>query len=138
MTALVLALVAAAPAPKPAPKADHPLVGQWAVESHVVSGKQLPMPGKPPRVTISADRWLWSGRNEADSCVSVDPKKDPPQIDVWVPTQGDVPSVARGIYRLDGDTLTVCYTTSGDRPTAFASPPKSGVWLLTLKRIKAD
>lgn len=49
MTPLALALAAPAPKadPKPAAAVDHPLVGQWAVESHVVSGKQLPMPGKP-------------------------------------------------------------------------------------------
>jgi len=135
---LLLALILAAPAaksgPRPPPAADHPLVGEWVVESHVASGKPLPRFGKVERVTITRDRWKVTKESETESYLSLDPAKDPPQIDVWVSDQeGEVR--CRGIYKIDGDTLTVCHTLGPDRPTKFESLPKSGVYLLTLKRV---
>lgn len=134
---IVVTLIAAAPAPKDAPSppaAVNPLVGEWVVESHVASGKPLPRVGKAERVTITSDRWKVSKESEAESYLSVDATKDPPQIDVWVPDQdGEVR--CRGIYKLDGDTLTVSYTLGKDRPTKFESGPKSGQYLMTLKRL---
>ena len=136
---LVLALALAAPAPKDGPRpaaADHPLVGEWVVESHVGNGKPFPRFGKPERITITRDCWTVSKESVSESCLTLDPKKDPPHIDVWVPTQEEE-NICRGIYRLDGDTLTVCYTLGKDRPTKFESAPKSGLYLMTLKRVMA-
>jgi len=135
---LILALALAAPASKdgakPVPAAEHPLVGEWVVDSHVASGKPLPRFGMVERVTITRDRWKVKKESEFESYLSLDGAKDPPQIDVWLPDQdGEVR--CRGIYRLEGDTLTVCYTLGPDRPTKFESLPKSGVYLLTLKRV---
>jgi uncharacterized protein (TIGR03067 family) len=135
---LVLALILAAPAGKDgsraAPAADHPLVGEWVVESHVASGKPLPRVGKVERVTVTRYRWRVSKESETESFLSLDRASDPPQIDVWVPDQqGEVR--CRSLYKIDADTLTVCYTLGPDRPTKFESLPKSGVYLLTLKRV---
>jgi uncharacterized protein (TIGR03067 family) len=141
--ALLLALVlgVAAPAPKDAPKApaaESPLLGEWVVESHVASGKLLRPIGKPERVKITKDRWIVVKDGESDANLTLDPTKDPPHIDVWVPVQGDeMDANARGIYKLEGDTLTVSYRLGGERATKFESQPKSGVYLMTLKRVKA-
>ena len=45
---------------------------------------------------------------------------------------------ALGIYELDGDTVKLCLPVRLDkeRPTEFAAPEKSGLVLLTLKRVK--
>lgn len=138
MTTLLLTFAIVAPAPKAEPKADHPLIGEWLVETHVSSGKLLPRPGgKPERITITRDRWKIGVKGMTESCLSIDPKKDPPQMDIWVPTQGDEdPCHCSGIYKLEGDTLIVCYRNGRDRPTKFESLPKSGNWLMTLKRVK--
>ena len=137
---LLLALALAAPGPKDAPKApaENPLLGEWVVASHVSSGKLLPPFGKPEHITITTDRWKVTKELESESNLTLDATKDPAHIDVWVAAQGDddKSSRARGIYRLDGDTLVVCYTLNGARPTKFESPPKSGVWVMTLKRVK--
>jgi uncharacterized protein (TIGR03067 family) len=137
---LLLALAIAAPGPKDAPKspAENPLLGDWLVESHIASGKPIPQVGKSERITISKDRWKVMTEGESESNLTLDATKDPPHIDVWVPAQGDDDKFtrARGIYKLDGDTLVVCYTLSGDRPTKFESTQKSGVWMMTLKRVK--
>ena len=76
---------------------------------------------------------------ESEANLTLDPTKDPPQIDVWVPVQGDEMDVnARGIYKLEGDTLTVSYRLGGERATKFESLPKSGVYVMTLKRSNAE
>jgi uncharacterized protein (TIGR03067 family) len=137
---LFLALALGAPAPKADAKPatdDHPLIGEWVVESEVSSGKPMNVT-KRARVILTSDRWKIKIEGETESCLSVNPKKDPPTIDIWVPTQGDEDtSNAKGIYKLEGDTLTVCYSYK-DRPTKFESPPKSGIWLMKLKRVKSE
>src|SRR5262249_23499075 len=137
---LGLALLVAAPAPKEAPKpaaADNPLVGEWVVEGHLASGKPIPQIGKPERVTVTKDRWKVMKEGEAEANLSLDPTKDPPHIDVWVPTQGEETRV-RGIYKLDGGTLKICYKFGAERPTKFESPARSGIWLMILKRTGAE
>jgi len=132
--ALALATAASKDGTKPAPTVQPPLAGEWVVNSHVASGKPFPRIGKTERVTIARDRWKVTKESETESYLSLDPAKDPPQIDVWLPDQdGEVR--CRGIYRLEGDTLTVCYTLGPDRPTKYESLPKSGLYLLTLKRV---
>ena len=142
MINLFLAFALAAPGPKVDPKpasTEHPLKGEWVVESHVASGKPLAPIGKPERITITHDRWKIGVEGKTESCLTIDASKDPPQIDVWVPTQGDEDEArCRGIYKLEGDTLTVCYRMGKERPTKFESPPKSGVWMMTLKRVKKE
>ncbi len=51
-------------------------------------------------------------------------------------TGGDDARRLRGIYRLDGDEMSICYTTEDERPTAFESKPESYHRLLLLKRVK--
>jgi len=42
-----------------------------------------------------------------------------------------------GIYKLDGEKLTLCYTLPGkERPTKFESPPKSGIYLIEWQRAR--
>lgn len=142
MTTLLLALALGAPAPKSEPKPatdEHPLIGAWVVDSEVSSGKPIAKVGKPIRVTVTSDRWKVGIEGETESFLSVNPKKDPPIIDVWLPTQGDEEALnAKGIYKLEGDTLTVYYRLMGERPTKFESLPKSRVYMMTLKRVKKE
>lgn len=141
MTPIVigLALTLSAPAPKEAPKKDQPtVVGTWVAETVIVGGTPEKLdPGMSFTLTADGKCLMKEGKNEPEEMgYSVDPKKDPGHFDLREPgMQGEV---MKGIYKLDGDTLTVCLEMKGDRPAAFASPAKSSIILVTLKRVKKD
>ena len=42
----------------------------------------------------------------------------------------------KGIYRLEGDELRICFAIEGDRPTAFESPKGTPTRLLHLRRAR--
>jgi uncharacterized protein (TIGR03067 family) len=80
-----------------------------------------------------------SGRRTAQKAFRLDGAKRPGWIDTD-PVQADLRrSWDRwpwaGIYKLDGDTLTISEALGGKRPTDF-SGEKVGEWLLILKRVK--
>ena len=42
-----------------------------------------------------------------------------------------------GIYKLDGDVLTMCFAAPGEpRPMAFTTGEESKNWVIVLKRVK--
>jgi uncharacterized protein (TIGR03067 family) len=67
-----------------------------------------------------------------------DPKASPPTIDLWYGPEAKPERAHLGIFRLDGDTLTLCSAPPGTvRPTKFASPAGAELSLVTLRRSKA-
>ena len=64
---------------------------------------------------------------------TVDPTKNPKTTVDTLPDAKEI----KGIYKLDGDTLTSCVAEAGkDRPSEFASKPGSGHTLRVFKRGK--
>jgi uncharacterized protein (TIGR03067 family) len=45
-------------------------------------------------------------------------------------------AVEKCIYELEGDTLRICGSTSGPRPTRFSGGPRTGQKLMVLRRVK--
>lgn len=71
--------------------------------------------------------------------LKVDSSKNPKTYDQVV-TEGQFKGESyRGIYKFDGDTLTICYVTPSSqkaRPTEFSTGEKGGEYLQTYKRQK--
>jgi uncharacterized protein (TIGR03067 family) len=65
----------------------------------------------------------------------LDSTKKPKHIDVF-PEDGG-PKKIEGIYELTGDSLKICGTEEGPRPTEFKSPDGSNTILVELKRVAA-
>jgi uncharacterized protein (TIGR03067 family) len=68
----------------------------------------------------------------------LDPSKKPKAIDL-VPLDGLWKGLKmRGIYRIEGDTLTICFHdwSAESRPKEFAAPKGTTLVLMTLKRTK--
>jgi uncharacterized protein (TIGR03067 family) len=134
-----LSLVAAAPGLKD-PAAKPPTVeGEWTVESSLLGGKSDGVVEDHPidKIIITTDKWMVirGGVDSNPSNLVVDSKQNPPHLDLTLP--GRAGTATKGIYKLDGDTLVLCYVLGGDeRPTKFESPPNSNVRMMTLKRLK--
>jgi uncharacterized protein (TIGR03067 family) len=133
-----LGLVLGAPALKEGPKPDASPVGEWTVVESLLGGKSDGVMQRAPidKIVITADRWVVvrKGQESGGAPITFDSKADPPHLDFVRDAPG---SGTKGVYKLDGDTLTVCYILGGDqRPEKVESPPGSQVRLMTLKRIK--
>ena len=78
---------------------------------------------------------LAQGGERRLSAIRIDPSKTPSEVDVT--TQFD--EVLKGIYRFNGDKLTVCLAKRDDdeRPTAFEAPTGSSDLLFVLKMATA-
>lgn len=71
--------------------------------------------------------------------VSVDAKKQPIAVDLKALDGELKDNVSPGILEIKGDTLRWCQSDdpkAKDRPSAFASPEKSAVYLFTFKKAK--
>jgi uncharacterized protein (TIGR03067 family) len=142
---LGLSVVLGAPALKEDPKKDSGIVGVWTLESSSIAGKAAKL-AVTLRYEFTADgQWLIHRDGAAAKPVprkyKVDPKARPATFDVTYPQIGGAAAaVARdllGIYKIEGDTLTICYTVGGgDRPTSFEPEEGARTAVLVLKRVK--
>lgn len=132
----VAAPASAAPGPKE-PAGRGPIVGSWRLET---------IDGRPPVVpeveTFGPDgtrvvRARIDGREDVDKSGYVTrPKASPAELDfVFGPKTEPI----QGIYKVEGDTLTICYRRSGagGRPTEFKHVGND-IALCVYKRVKPD
>jgi uncharacterized protein (TIGR03067 family) len=128
-----------APAPKEVPKKEtlSPIIGVWNCESLTVSGQALPR-GTTDWVyefTAEGKMIIRQGKDAApkEQAFTVNDKKEPSHID-WVIRKNA--GTIQGIYKVDGDTLTVCFSDGyeGKRPVKFESLVGSKEMLFKFKR----
>jgi uncharacterized protein (TIGR03067 family) len=118
----VVFLIAAVEPAKDAKAEFDKLQGEWTLVSVEVRGKKRPdTVNAVSKLTISGNQWVVTYRDFASNAratIEIDPSKDPKTIDF---TFRGAEEPVRGIYKLEGDTLTVCRnaTVGGARPKEF-------------------
>jgi uncharacterized protein (TIGR03067 family) len=112
--------------------------GIWQTVSVEIDGEPLGPGVKKDRLTIKENAFVLSTRTgTTGGLLTIDPTKRPRTIDTETRVGDNKGTRAVGIYRLDGDTLTVCYVPEPHpRPTEFKTAPKSHRALVVYKRAK--
>lgn len=146
-TLVALALTAPPEPPKEKPFADaaqkelDKLQGKWKAEKLATSTQEHTVPKGDPELVaeIKGRKWIFVGVEKAE-IVAIDSSTDPKSIDLKSVEKGRNATVDEAIYKLDGDTLTIClYQGEGKkRPTAFDTPKESDTILAVFKRVKDE
>jgi uncharacterized protein (TIGR03067 family) len=109
--------------------------GSWAAVSAEKDPKLTRGPSKDQfahsRFTFSGDQFTMEHENrKAEGTVKVDPSRAPKEIDL-VGNQ-----TIKGIYKLEGPELTICFTSGQDptRPSDFSAKPGSRAVVIVMKR----
>jgi len=132
-----------------AAKTDHDrLQGTWHLTSLEINKRPVPVENlkadKGVRVltlVVKGDSYTFLlGENRLDMTFKMDPGETPRTLDLTVVRGPDKGKVYHGIYKLEGNTFTVCRHVEPDkeRPTEFATMPNSGLMLGVWQREKPE
>jgi uncharacterized protein (TIGR03067 family) len=114
------------------------LQGGWSMVLVFVNGDELPSDQvKTGELVIDEDDYNPKlGASVEPSTIKVDTSTNPKSIDFTFTTGFLRGTSTKGIYRLEGDVLTICRALSPEtaRPTEFAAPTDSGLLLVVWKR----
>jgi uncharacterized protein (TIGR03067 family) len=135
-------ILAPAPPPRTRPGPDRSdqdrLEGEW-VRLRMFLGSIFAQPEKPGSVTVTFAgdhmKYFREGMFSSEWVIMLDGREQPR----WFDRKGIAGKAKdhglRGIYKLQGDILTICSRMDGDRPPDFSSA-KPGVLLEVLQRRK--
>jgi uncharacterized protein (TIGR03067 family) len=134
---MTVGLLVAADAPDDAVKKEQgKLQGTWSPVAQEVNGERLEK-DKLKKHTLIFDGDKLTIKEEAKSrehSFKLDPSKAPKTIDI-TDKQGD--ATGHGIYKLEGDTLTIAIAKPQfDRPAEFTTKKDSSHVMIVLKRDK--
>lgn len=118
-----------------ADRAIDSLEGTWGIVSAESEGEPLLFSLAEIRYTYEGHKVQYESDNRRIKFeVTIDAQVDPPHHDIRA---GD--SVEQGIYRLDGDFLTLCSTKSPlPRPHDFTTAPGDGRTMMAFRRMHLD
>ena len=139
--AILPAVAIAAPALKDKPSVQ-PLVGVWERTGHMQDGMPLAPDNQVHRQTFTAEgEWSYSYGGKANgrpTKFTTDRKRNPPTFDIYC--QETLPADYRGIYKIEGDTLTLYFVMAGDkeRPKTFESSVEKPCYVWIFKRVKVN
>ncbi len=121
--------------------------GTWLNIAQETNGEEV-SPAKDRKLVITAEMMSseYTGadqrlaeedrKNGTDKAsYKIDPSREPKTIDITPVAGSRKGKVAAGIYRIDGDTLQICFDTDGpDRPTEFDTRPGDHNRLMVFRR----
>jgi uncharacterized protein (TIGR03067 family) len=120
------------------------LQGKWKAVALEAGGKALPKEAIPDFTYIIGADGKATGKmaqSEYTATMTVNPKKDPKTIDNVHETGEQKGKKQFGVYKLEGDKLTVCMTppgrAEGDRPKDFTTKDTTNV-VFVFERVKED
>ncbi|AMV40662.1 TIGR03067 domain-containing protein [Planctomyces sp. SH-PL62] len=132
-------------APEPSPGLTAELArhqGVWRGVSFRRDGKETPEAiVRTITRTVDDDRVVWrrDGKSFSGSTIILDPAADPRTIDVLADGGPGRDKTVRGLYKLEGDELTICTADPDEpRPTAFRADAGDRWTLMVFKREKPD
>jgi uncharacterized protein (TIGR03067 family) len=137
---LVVAVAVAAPAAKDGKERPPSLVGEWEAVKGVRDGAETDIPAGRYTLTFTADGKMTerrAGGPNGEGTYATDPAKAPAEVDFVSTSEKGKPPV-RGIYKVDGDTLTLCLVEKdgAERPKSFDASDGSKAVLVILKRVR--
>jgi uncharacterized protein (TIGR03067 family) len=142
----LFALLALGFAPAPLPKPDpsridlNEIQGQWIRVGCTVAGVSIRDPLQVTEVEVAGDRMKYAGPGVSTPqwTILLDARKKPKVLDVTGSDGAEKGVTYWGVYRLEGDTLTLCARKGGSpsvRPRDFAGTDQ-GVIVEVFKRRK--
>ena len=141
-TILFAARAVGAPALKDPPAPPTTIEGEWVLESRLIGGQPDPQvrADSPSRFAITREKWaiIQPMAQPLEWVLELDSDARPPALTLYKADdkgRRGGPDMS-GIYRVDRDTLTICYVFKGERPADFVSPAGTDVRLMTLRRVK--
>ena len=116
------------------------LQGAWNIAELEVDGNKMPesMLGES-QIVVKGSKFDTVSMGAAYcGMLTLDETADPKTFDLKFTEGPEKGNTNLGIYKLNGDTWTLCLATRGNtRPNTFATKPGTGIALETLKRGKA-
>src|SRR5262249_32772913 len=116
------------------------LQGKWLPVSITVDGKTADQDEIKDRSMVvkgSKATAMYKDKERGTASLKVDRSKTPAHIDTTYEDGPAKGTALKGIYKIEGDTLTICYGgIAMERPTEFESKPGSGTMLFVQKRAK--
>jgi uncharacterized protein (TIGR03067 family) len=135
-----IAFTATTLAQKPDAAADlKAMTGKWKVEKAEMSGMDATPFVKDFTLEIAegGKYTVFVGNQKDAGTLHVDPAKKPAEMDIKGTDGPNKGKTIRSIYKLDGNTLIICYELGdGARPTKFETKADSKLLLATYKREK--
>ena len=126
------------PLPKDAKKELERLQGEWILKSGARAGEKFEADDTPLVLEIKGVKWIFTGIEKGE-IVAVDSKTDPKCFDLKSAEKGRKGQVLEGIYKIDGDALTICiHEGKGkQRPIRFKTTPQQPDTILAVfERVK--
>jgi uncharacterized protein (TIGR03067 family) len=148
VAALALLAVVAVRAGGPTKADKDALQGTWCLTSVEINQQPIPLEKLKEGNTllvgtldIKGDAYSFRlGKTRLEFTFKVDPSAKPRAIDLTAADGPQKGQVYHGIYKLDGDTYTVCRNVAPgkERPAEFVTRPDSGLMLTVWTREKSS